>query len=178
MFAEELVKIYILHTFDSVGREMSTKKNPRARNYEEKSIQIVNLVLAGSHGDKMALERGFLAGLDMNMGDYDKRTALHLACSEGHLGYVKFLIETCKVNIDMMDRWGFTPLGEAKKSNNMQIVTIIMKFISTDFKIQIEKPIIEEYQPNSESSSNTSKDELALTEDEQTFSTNINGSIE
>ena len=69
MFAEELVKIYNFHTFDSVGSEISTKKNPRFRNYEEKSIQIVKLLLAASHGDKMALERGFLAGLDMNMGE-------------------------------------------------------------------------------------------------------------
>ena len=48
-------------------------------------------------GDKMALERAYLAGVDMNMGDYDGRTALHLACVENHPACVKYLIETCKV---------------------------------------------------------------------------------
>ena len=45
----------------------------------------------------MALERAYLAGVDMNMGDYDGRTALHLACVENHPACVKYLIETCKV---------------------------------------------------------------------------------
>ena len=48
-------------------------------------------------GDKMALERSFLAGLDMNMADYDGRTALHLACVENHPGCVKYLLEACQV---------------------------------------------------------------------------------
>ena len=46
----------------------------------------------------MALERAYLAGVDMNMGDYDGRTALHLACVENHPACVKYLIETCKVS--------------------------------------------------------------------------------
>ena len=45
----------------------------------------------------MALERAFLAGVDMNMGDYDGRTALHLACVENHPACVKYLIDTCQV---------------------------------------------------------------------------------
>ena len=49
-------------------------------------------------GDKMALERAYLAGVDMNMGDYDRRTALHLACAENHPACVKYLIETCQVS--------------------------------------------------------------------------------
>ena len=32
-------------------------------------------------------------GYDINVGDYDKRTAIHLACSEGNLKIVKVLIE-------------------------------------------------------------------------------------
>ena len=45
----------------------------------------------------MALERAFLAGVDMNMGDYDGRTALHLACVENHPACVKYLIDACQV---------------------------------------------------------------------------------
>ena len=50
----------------------------------------------------MALERAYLAGVDMNMGDYDGRTALHLACVENHPACVKYLIETCKVKPQYM----------------------------------------------------------------------------
>lgn len=43
-------------------------------------------------------------GTNMEMCDYDKRTALHLAASEGHLEMVKFLINIAKVPPDPMDR--------------------------------------------------------------------------
>ena len=44
--------------------------------------------------------------------DYDKRGALHLAASEGHLDVVKWLVENgCDVNVK--DRWGNTPLQDA-----------------------------------------------------------------
>ena len=36
-------------------------------------------------------------GLEMCGQDYDRRTALHLACSEGHIECVKYLVENCGV---------------------------------------------------------------------------------
>ena len=44
------------------------------------------------------------AGLDMNLCDYDNRTALHLAVSENHVNCVKYLVHTCKVDIEVYDR--------------------------------------------------------------------------
>lgn len=46
----------------------------------------------------------YLSGTDMTLSDYDGRTALHLACAEGHLDCAKFLLEKCKVPIDPQDR--------------------------------------------------------------------------
>ena len=46
----------------------------------------------------------------MNMGDYDGRTALHISCAENHLACIKFLIQTCKVDIEVQDRWGNTAM--------------------------------------------------------------------
>ena len=37
------------------------------------------------------------------MGDYDGRTALHLASAEGHLRCVRFLLDVCKVNAITMN---------------------------------------------------------------------------
>merc|ERR550534_1225891 len=128
MFAEELVKIYNFHTFDSIGEHTSDKKNPKVQNYEEQSLKLVQLLFAASQGDKMALERAYLAGVDMNMGDYDGRTALHLACVENHPACVKYLIETCKVDLDVEDRWGNTPLQDAVRCSHPRIVAMLKKF--------------------------------------------------
>ena len=54
----------------------------------------------------MALERAFLAGVDMNMAYYDGRTALHLACVENHPACVKYLVNACQVG---WARWAINP---------------------------------------------------------------------
>jgi hypothetical protein len=41
--------------------------------------------------------------------DYDKRTALHLASSQGHLSIVEFLLEK-GADVNCVDRMGFSPL--------------------------------------------------------------------
>ncbi len=53
--------------------------------------------------------------MDLNQGDYDRRTALHLAANEGHLEVVKLLCEA-GANINVKDRWGDRPLDDAKKA--------------------------------------------------------------
>ena len=66
------------------------------------------------------------------MGDYDNRTALHLACCEGHISCVKFLIDVCKVDINIKDRWGNTPLDEAMKTNNTMAINLLKKHRETN----------------------------------------------
>jgi glutaminase len=54
-----------------------------------------------------------ILGVDLNQGDYDKRTPLHLAVAGGHFDIVQFLIKK-KIFINPVDRWGATPLDDAK----------------------------------------------------------------
>lgn len=46
----------------------------------------------------------YMQGCNMEMADYDKRTALHLAASEGHPEVILFLLNTAKVRPDPKDR--------------------------------------------------------------------------
>lgn len=53
---------------------------------------------------KMRVFRMYMQGVDLSLFDYDRRTALHLAASEGHAEVVKFLLNTAKVRPDPKDR--------------------------------------------------------------------------
>ena len=52
---------------------------------------------------------------DVNKGDYDKRTACHLAASEGQLEALKVLIEELGAEHSPLDRWKHTPLDDARR---------------------------------------------------------------
>ena len=55
-------------------------------------------------------------------GDYDQRTALHLACSEGHFPIVQYLIEQGFFQeILVKDRWDNSPLDDAKRYKHVFI---------------------------------------------------------
>lgn len=53
--------------------------------------------------------------------DYDRRTALHVAASEGHLKVCKYLVERgAKVN--RSDRWGGSPLDDAHRHRQKEVI--------------------------------------------------------
>lgn len=59
---------------------------------------------------------------DPNMGDYDRRRALHLAACEGLLPAVDVLLSELQANPNVCDRWGNTPLDDAKRSGHDAVV--------------------------------------------------------
>ncbi|GAX74508.1 hypothetical protein CEUSTIGMA_g1957.t1 [Chlamydomonas eustigma] len=66
-------------------------------------------------GDLPQVKRLLRCGLSVDAGDYDKRTALHIAAAEGNLTIVRVLVEGGNANIEVKDRWGFSPLDEAMR---------------------------------------------------------------
>ena len=68
---------------------------------------------AASRGDVAALQAIASAGGDVNIGDYDRRTAIHLASSEGLLKVVEFLVDKLGAAHSPKDRWSNTPLDDA-----------------------------------------------------------------
>ena len=68
--------------------------------------------------------------MDLSDGDYDYRTALHLAASEGHLECVKFIINALPTDrksdvLSQKDRWGGTPLGDALRYEHYECADIL-----------------------------------------------------
>ena len=127
-FSKKLGERFSFHNYDSLINN-SEKKDPRRHKYESKMDNVINLIYAASCGDIDEIKRIEAKGVDLNVSDYDGRTALHLAASEGQFEVVDYLIKR-KVNVNAKDRWGGTPLKDAKKSNHVDICNKIEKYLS------------------------------------------------
>ena len=110
-FFKRLTSIYSFHIYDNLCNKNNIilKKNILNNNFD-----VYNLLTAASVGDLNSIVILYSKNVDLESYDYDKRTALHLACSECHLHIVKYLLKK-KVNPNVKDRWNNTPLDDIVK---------------------------------------------------------------
>lgn len=99
-------------------------------------IDEVKMLLCGSFDGKDgstsrdALDFTLGDFVDINKGDYDRRTALHLAAGEGHADVVEFLC-TRKADPNVEDRWGSKPLDDAVERGYDATATVLKRYGAT-----------------------------------------------
>ncbi|XP_068609401.1 glutaminase kidney isoform, mitochondrial isoform X2 [Brachionichthys hirsutus] len=126
-FCQELVSHFNFHNYDNL-RHFMRKHDPRRKSDDDQNKSVVNLMFAAHNGDVTALRRYALSSVSMELTDYDSRTALHVAASEGHVEVVTFLTEICKVNPYMKDRWGNMPIDDAMQFGRDVVVSVLQKY--------------------------------------------------
>ncbi|XP_065108193.1 glutaminase kidney isoform, mitochondrial isoform X2 [Paramisgurnus dabryanus] len=126
-FCTDLVSLFNFHNYDNL-RHFAKKLDPRREGGEQRVKSVINLLFAAYTGDVSALRRFALSSMDMEQRDYDSRTALHVAAAEGHMEVVRFLLEACKVNPGPKDRWGNTPIDEAKHFGHHDVLTLLQEY--------------------------------------------------
>ncbi len=124
-FSRKFIERFNFHAFDSKIKNIN-KIDPRLKKNEIKMKSVMALTSAASIGDVDELNRLYSVGVDLNEGEYDKRTGIHLAASEGHLEAVKFFIEK-NADINPKDRWGGTPITDAKRGGHKKVFELLKK---------------------------------------------------
>jgi 60kDa lysophospholipase len=90
------------------------------------ALEPILLCSCASLGDIDQLKTMISNGADINGSNFDGRTALHLAASEGHYAIVEYLILK-NAKLDPVDRWGGTPLQDAIRHKHTAIADLLAK---------------------------------------------------
>jgi Amt family ammonium transporter len=89
------------------------------------SVSTSALCACAASGDLSELKRLIRKGANPNIGDYNNRTPLHIAASNGHVGIVKYLCRLRGINVNSQDRFQSTPLMDALAKDNSEICQVL-----------------------------------------------------
>ncbi|VDM55846.1 unnamed protein product [Angiostrongylus costaricensis] len=165
----KLIDSFNFHNYDSLLHADSKKHDPRRRIGNRDTEMIVFLLFAAKNGDfdlirRQVESRMYLQGTNLEMADYDGRTALHIASAEGHLHLVKFFVNVAKVNHQPRDRWGRTPLDDARTFHHEDCIRFLLKQHARGQKVSLPEntPASEnESQISSQADESSGEDELS-----------------
>jgi len=142
-FAKTLVDHFNFHQYDNLRGVLSgpnKKLDPCSQtgmdNRDSDMYRLEELLFAAAEGDLKEVQRVAVSNvLFLFEADYDMRTALHLAASEGHHRVVRFLIEQCETlpeeeritKLSPRDRWQRTPLDDAYSGEHKRVIDLLKK---------------------------------------------------
>lgn len=90
--------------------------------------QATNFIAAAYEGDLHEVQTLHeLGSVDINAGDFDKRTPLHIASANGNADVVRFLCVS-GADVNAADRWNRHPLDEALTNGNTECAEILKKY--------------------------------------------------
>ena len=69
-------------------------------------------------GDLAGIQLLVQAKVNVNATDYDRRSCLHVAASEGNDSVIRFLLAHTCIHLNELDRWGGTPLRDAVREGH------------------------------------------------------------
>lgn len=123
---------YIASKFSSTSAVLSIIKEKENSLLFENCIKNSNtenfiLLSSASMGKLDTLKNAFQEGMDMNFVDNRDRTCLHLACANGNLDCVSFLVKECMANSTMKDFRGLTPFECAKENNHKEVMAFLQE---------------------------------------------------
>ena len=129
-FATRLTNTFNFHQYDNNLPGISNKIDPTEKKGYNSQLSLMSLLFAAAEGDLCEIKRLRADNVDILMTDYDNRSALHLAASNGHFNIVKYIINFCKKysyteKIECLDRWNRTPLDDAKTGNHIECIKIL-----------------------------------------------------
>ncbi|CAJ0575179.1 unnamed protein product, partial [Mesorhabditis spiculigera] len=126
-FADEFIRRFNFHNYDSLVYSDCHKLDPRKSTADEHCDGTSRMMYAAKMGDIQALKRCLLIGIHITDRDYDDRTALHIAASEGNEVALEFILSKWKEDPSPVDRFGRTPLENAELFDHVKCVEILTR---------------------------------------------------
>jgi len=131
----KITEKFSFHQYDILKGFLSTNvKVDPCKTDGMDMYELENLLFAAAEGDLKEVQRAAVGSWqNLLKADYDNRTALHLAASEGHHRVVKFIVEQIQ-NLPMeeriekltpKDRWQRTPLDDAHSGGHKKVIQIL-----------------------------------------------------
>ncbi len=122
-FCRRLVQTYNSHAYDTLTG-LSGKRDPRLARAHAVANEVGQMTWAASFGDISSIRQAVARGVDPERGNFDDRTALHVAAAGGHVDIVEYLL-SLGVNPRPVDRFGHTPLDEARREGHAKVVELL-----------------------------------------------------
>ena len=125
--AQDAFRLSCDDTWDRFSRSSSRRGSAsESASVSERKGLVAAFLDAAAAGDIDQLAQLLEGGASINDCDYDRRSSLHLACSEGRLDAAVYLIGASAA-VDVEDRWGHTPLHDAILAGHTDVVAALRR---------------------------------------------------